>query len=44
MNIGSLLKGIVKIATPIVVGMLTTKATRELERQAEKLTRKTDKL
>lgn len=42
--IGKLAKSALKIAAPLVIGMLTTKAQREIEKQAEKLARKTDKL
>jgi len=44
LNIGRIIKSAAKVAAPLIVGMLVTKGQREIERQAEKLIRKTDKL
>lgn len=42
--IGKILKAGLKIAAPLVIGVLTTKAQREIEKQAEKLTKKVDRV
>lgn len=41
MNIGNLLRGAAKILAPIVVSVIASKAQREIDRQADKLIRKT---
>lgn len=43
-NIGKLLKVGLKLAAPLVIGLATSKAQREIEKQAQKLTKRADKL
>lgn len=44
LTIGKLLKAGLKIAGPLVIGLATAKAQREIEKQAEKLTKKVDRV